>query len=105
MVIITRNVSDAKILKEERWEDGLIVRLFPAKAIGRVRIVDSIYGEKQDNITIDLSYSVSNSTYKAGCENLTMHVFIMGLLSDNINDISDELPIIQYDMVYLEMQY
>jgi hypothetical protein len=53
--------------KKKRWADGLIDRLCLAKAFGRVHIVDSIYGEKQDNITVDQGYSDSNSTNKAGC--------------------------------------
>jgi hypothetical protein len=53
--------------KKKRWADGLIDRLCLAKAFGKVHIVDSIYGEKQDNITVDPIYPVSNSNYKAGC--------------------------------------
>jgi len=106
-VIITRSFSDAGLLKEETWEDGFIKRLFPAKAFGALNAVDSLLGEKDTNITIELDYSVSNSTYQSGGENLTMHIIVMGFLPGDVNGVDDEGVgrVVEHKKVNLEVKY
>lgn len=105
-IVITRSFSDAKLMKEEPWEDGLFKRLLPAKAYGAVHVVNSLLGEKGTNITIDLDYSIRNETYHSG-ENLTMHIVVMGFLPGDVNGATEEGigRVVEYKTVNLHMDY
>ncbi|RLF50268.1 MAG: hypothetical protein DRN24_06825, partial [Thermoplasmata archaeon] len=61
-------------------------------------------GEKSDNITVNLSYSISNMTFENG-ENLTMHIWVMGFLPGNVNGVIKGLPIIGHKVVNLNVEY
>ena len=103
-VIFNRPFSEAKLLKTHPWEDGIIGRLLPVRAFGGVPVVDSILGEKNTSIKIDMKYSIRNETYNAGGETLTMYVFYMGFIPGDINGI-EGLPIIGHDKITLDICY
>ena len=106
-VLITRSFTDAKLKKDEPWEDGFIKRLFPAKEFGAIKVVDSLLDNKDTNLTIDLDYSVSNATYHVGHENLTMHVFAMGFLPGEVNGLGDEGVVrgVEHKIVELNVEF
>jgi hypothetical protein len=85
---------------------GSLDRFLPIRAFFKsVNVVNSTIGEeKSDNITIPVMYSIDNDTYHSG-ENLTLHLWIMGFLPGVLNGISEEVPIIGYQKISLDITY
>jgi len=100
-IVVYRKISDIKLLPFF----GLLNRLMPVRVLFKpVNVVDSLLGEnKSDNITIDMNYSISNTTFENG-ENLTMHIWVMGFLPGNVNNVKS-LPIIDHQIVNLNVKY
>ena len=100
-IVVCRKLSDIKFSLF-----GLLDRLFPVRVLFKsVNVVDSLLGgDKSDNITVDLSYSISNATFENG-ENLTMHIWVMGFLPGNVNGVIKGLPIIDHKVVSLSVEY
>lgn len=86
---------------------GYLKRLFPVrKLLNSVPVADTLLGSsKADNITIPISYSLANTTYEAGSENMTLHIFTMGFLPGNSNGFSEKLPIVDHVKINLEIHY
>ena len=101
-IIVCRKPSDIKLLPIF----GLLDRLLPVRVLFKsVNVVSSVLGgEKSDNITVNLSYSISNMTFENG-ENLTMHIWVMGFLPGNVNGVIKGLPIIDHEVVNLNVEY
>ena len=101
-IIVCRKPLDIKLLPVF----GLLDRLFPVRVLFKsVSVASSVLGgEKSDNITVNLSYSISNMTFENG-ENLTMHIWVMGFLPGNVNGVIKGLPIIGHKVVNLNVEY
>jgi len=101
-VIATRGISDAGLLPLT----GFFNRLFPIRELIKSKnVVDSMLGgEKDTNITVAANYEISNTTFLDG-ENLTMHIYIMGLIPGEVNGLADNVPIIGHKVITLEVSY
>jgi len=85
---------------------GIINRLFPVRKLGRVHVVNSLFGGNiSENISIDFSYKLRNKELFDSGENLTLHITVIGFLPGNSNGISDMLPIVDHKAISLDVKY
>lgn len=102
--IVTRPFSDAKLLPIA----GLIGRLFPVVELFKsANVVDStIAGEKVASINLSFDYYLpSNASYDNG-EELTLHLYIMGIMPGNSDDgVSEQIPFIVSKKIGLDITY
>lgn len=100
--VATRNIFDAGILPIM----SLLDRVLPIRELIRsTNVVDSMLGgEKDTNITIPANYEITNTTFEEG-ENLTLHLYVMGLMPGETNGVVDGLPIIDHKVITLEITY
>ena len=106
--VISRGIFDVKMMPIL----SLFGRLFPMlKLYSAVNVVDSLLGGKEgNNITINLDYKISNTTYLDG-ENLTLNLFVMGFIPGEITGSSDgaiPIPLPGYmgrEVINLEVTY
>jgi len=84
----------------------LLKKLFPIKVpLSSASVVNTLSGPAADNITIGVSYPISNETYHSG-ENLTMCISVMGFIPGNVNGlIEGQIPIIDRKTINLEVLY
>ena len=97
-VIIMRDKDNVPLSPILSFFKRLIpVRMFPfGKNKANMRVDVTSEGNKVLNITMD--YEVTNDTAQ---ENLTMHLFVMGMLPGNINGLGEKLPIVAYKQINL----
>lgn len=100
--IATRNIFDAGLLPIMT----IFNRMFPIRELIKSKnVVDSMLGgEKDTNITIAANYEILNTTFDEG-ENLTLHLYVMGLMPGETNGLSEGLPIIAHKVITLEITY
>ena len=79
--VISRGLLDVKMMPIL----SLFGRLFPMlKLYSAVNVADSLLGgEKGNNISINLDYKISNTTYLNG-ENLTLNLFVVGFIPGGV---------------------
>lgn len=103
-VLLVRDPKDVKLMPIL----GYFKRLIPVRVLMKSEhVANSLFGEKVDNITIPISYSISNETYNEGngTENMTLHLFTMGFLPGDQNGIDEKLPILEHIKINLEILY
>lgn len=101
--VLSRKINDVGLFPLQ----GLRNRLFAhTEFFSTVNVVDStIGGGKANNITLTLRYSISEATYNNSGENLTLNLYIMGILPGDTNGVTDLIPIIIKEKVELEVNY
>jgi len=101
-VIIMRNITSAKLLPIS----GFFKRMFPhIELFKSVNVVNStIAGIKQSQINISLDYYLTNNETYDG-EQLTMYIFVMGILPGDVNGISSDIPFVDHKKVTLIVDY
>ena len=100
-VIIYRKPSEAKLSPLI----GILNRLFPVRRLLKsVNVVNSTLGGQRDNnITIPLKYTITNDTFNNGGENLSMMVYVMGFLPGDLT--GGGLSIIDHKTITLNISY
>lgn len=96
-----RKILDIKMLPPI----GIINRLFPVVELFKsVNVVNStVAGCKNNNISIPLSYSISEEAYNNDGENFTLFFYAMDLIPGNTNGISEEIPIVISEKIELQV--
>lgn len=88
---------------------GFVNRLVPhIELFKSVHVVDSQFGggnQKQNCINISLNYDLPNNETFDNGEELTMHIFVMGIFPGDANGIADDLPIIDHKILALNITY
>jgi len=97
-VIVTRKVAISE------WFKG--VKIFPIRQLlGAATVVKGVLsGNATDSINITAQYTINEDRYNNG-ENLTMHLFVMGMIPGDIDGLSDKIPIVDYKKINIDVNY
>lgn len=97
-VIVTRDLSNVDFLPLR----GVLKRIVLAvDVLGSVRVVDSIFGKKNDSIVIPLKYYIDENTTK---EKINLHITVIGWLPGAAGG-TKFLPIVAHKKVELTVTY
>ena len=100
-IFVSRSLADAGIMPFR----GLINRLLPSYVLLKsANVVNSMMGDKNDNITIPMNYAISGDQFN-NSENFTMTMFVMGFMPGEVNGLAAGMPIIAQKKITLTVDY
>lgn len=82
------------------------IKLLPIrKFFGSATVVQgALSGNVTEQINVSAQYTIDEDRFNNG-ENLTMHLFVMGMIPGDVDGSTEQIPIIDYKKINLDVNY